>query len=193
MSYFLWVEPNGKIYSCIEFPENTKPYTLPGYSLIPVEQKCDPNTHAYKDGQILVIPKKPGEDYIFDCGSFSWIDPRTLDDLKALKWAEIKSHRDREEFGTFIYNGMTFDGDADAQRRLMVYVSVSKTAIAQGTGFSREFTLADNTEVTLQANDFVAIELAKANQVADVFAKAAMLRQQIEAASSKEALEAISW
>jgi hypothetical protein len=130
---------------------------------------------------------------VYKGGKFVPKGKNILEELKALKWREIKDHRTEAEFGPFLYNNMLFDGDADSQRRLLVYISVSKTALAKGEDLSRDFILADNTVVTLNANDFVGIEEAKAKQVAEAFAKAASLRLRIEQASSVEELQAIIW
>lgn len=139
------------------------------------------------------IPAKPGEYHVFDWFSKQWQDPRTLQDLKDAKWAAIKQARDAAEFSTFTYNGLVFDGDLNAQRRLTAYISVSKSAIAAGQPFSADFTLADNSLVTLSAQDFVGIELAKVQAVAAVFSHGAMLRNQIELATVVAELTSIAW
>lgn len=122
-----------------------------------------------------------------------WVDTRSLVDKRAAKWDGIKQLRDAIEFGVFSYGGMVFDGDVDAQRRLGGYISISKSAIAAGQAFSADFTLADNTMVNLTAQDFVAIELAKVQSVAAAFAIAVDLRNQIEAALTEQAIEAVAW
>ena len=122
-----------------------------------------------------------------------WIDPRPLSDLQAAKWAQIKRDRDEAEFAPFTYNAMEFDGDLNAQRRLGSYISVSKSALAAGDPFSAEFILADNTVVTLSAQDFVGIELAKVQAVAAAFAHATALRLQIEAATTVAEVDAVTW
>lgn len=193
IQYVHEVLPTGEIVSSTKVVEGAPQISKSGGSFIVADTEYIPGKGYYSNGSFHVIPESPDPIMTFNYESLIWEDPRSLEQLKTDKWAEIKTHRDAEEFGPFVYNGMTFDGDADAQRRLMVYISVSKSALSQGIEFSLEFTLANNTEVMLQANDFVAIELAKANQVAAVFAKAALLRQQITEASSKEELEAISW
>ena len=138
-------------------------------------------------------PARPGPHHLFDMGTQAWIDPRTLQDLKDAQWAAIKQSRSAAELGPFSYNAMEFDGDLNAQRRLAGYISVSKSAIAAGQPFFAEFTLADNTQVTLSAQDFVGIELAKVQSVATAFAHAAALRAQIDAALTPETVAAITW
>lgn len=119
--------------------------------------------------------------------------PLPLPDLKAAKWAEIKAARNTAELGPFTYNAQVFDGDLNAQRRLAAYISVSKSALAAGQAFAAEFTLANNTLVTLSAQDFVGIELAKVQAVATAFARATALRGQIEAAETSEQVALIGW
>jgi hypothetical protein len=138
-------------------------------------------------------PFRPSPHHLFDMDTQAWVDPRTLQDLKDAKWLEVKRARNAAELGPFAYNGMAFDGDLNAQRRLAAYISVSKSALAASQDFSAEFTLANNTQVTLSALDFVGIELAKVQAVAAAFALASVLRGQIEAAQTPAELDAIHW
>lgn len=70
---------------------------------------------------------------------------------------------------------------------------MSKSSIAAGQRFEAEFTLANNTNVTLTAQDFVGIELAKVQAVAATFNHASALRAQIDAATTVQEVEAITW
>lgn len=103
-----------------------------------------------------------------------------------------KAARSAKEFGPFVYNGMVFDGDVDAQRRLSGVVSAAKSAIAAGQTFTKEFTLADNSVVQLTAEDFVGIEMAKIWQVDVAFQEYRLKEAAIEAATTLEELEAIT-
>ena len=153
-----------------------------------------PNAPSYWGGEVFILkPPPPSAHHIFDYTTKQWVDPRTLDDHKSAKWKEIKRQRDVAEFATFTYNNMEFDGDLDAQRRLTAYISVSKSSIAAGQPFEAEFTLANNTNVTLTAQDFVGIELAKVQAVAATFNHASALRSQIDAATTVQEVEAITW
>lgn len=152
------------------------PVSLPGY----VE-----GTTYYQ------LPPQPSRAHVFNYTTKQWEDPRTLDDFKAEKWAQAKAARDAQEFSPFTYNGMVFDGDLDAQRRLSALVSASKTAVASGHSFAKDFTLADNTVVQLTAEDFIGIEMAKLWQVDVAFQEYRLKRAAIEAATTLEELEAI--
>lgn len=152
------------------------PVSLPGY----VE-----GTTYYQ------LHPQPSRSHVFNYTTKQWEDPRTLDDFKAEKYAAIKKSRDATEFSSFIYNGMTFDGDVDAQRRLSGVVSAAKSAIAAGHPFTKDFTLADNSVVQLTAEDFVGIEMAKIWQIDAAFQEYRLKRAAIEAATTLEELEAI--
>lgn len=117
----------------------------------------------------------------------------SFDKARSAAWARIKLARDMAEFGTFTYNGMVFDGDVNAQRRLAGYISVAKTKLGAGEPYERMFKLANNSLVTLTAQDFVNIETAKVDQIAGAFAHAEVLRAQINSATTQEQLEAIQW
>lgn len=103
-----------------------------------------------------------------------------------------KAARSAKEFAPFTYNGMTLDGDLDAQRRLSVLVSAAKSAIAAGYSFTKDFTLADNTIVQFTAEDFIGIEMAKLWQVDVAFQEYRLKKAAIEAAATLEELEAIT-
>lgn len=145
------------------------------------------------EGIPVKIPEQPDKFHKFDYSTKTWIDPRSIQDIRNLQWETIKTERDRTEFGTFEYNGMIFDGDVNAQRRLNTYISISKSALLNNQPFSAQFILANNSVVELTSEDFVNIELAKANSVAAAFVKGTQLRQIIEAAHTKEEIKAVVW
>lgn len=147
--------------------------------------------YLYINFALIYIGECPGDAYEVSTDTASWV--YSIQKAKKALWNQIKTKRTEIEFGEFTYNGMIFDGDVDAQRRLGSYISVSKTALLNNQPFSASFTLANNTEVVLTAEDFVAIEIAKVTQMAQAFAHAATLRAQINAAASAEEIEAITW
>lgn len=137
------------------------------------------------------LPPPPAPQLVFNYTTKQWEDPRTLSDFKLEKQEHLKKQRDEAEFGPFTYNGMTFDGDLDAQRRLSVLVSAAKSAIAAGYSFTKDFTLADNTVVQLSAEDFIGIEMAKLWQVDVAFQEYREKKARIDSATTLEELEAI--
>ena len=194
MSDITIFDPNGKItrwVNCLE-----KFYSL---QLKDNEQYIEgyiSNDLYYIDATNLIPvskPNKPTDNHVFDYSIKQWIDPRTLEDFKILKWTEIKEQRSLIEFGTFTYNSMEFDGDINAQRRLAPYISISKSMLAASQSFTAKFILANNTEVDLNAQDFVNIELVKVQQVAEAFSKSANLRTQIDNSITIDDVNSITW
>lgn len=142
------------------------------------------------DGELRSRSPQPSGLHRFHKDTLTWgVD---LDRLRYHLVQEAKKGRDAAEFAPFTYNGMTFDGDLDAQRRLSVLVSAAKSAIAAGYSFTKDFTLADNTVVPLTAEDFVGIEMAKLWQVDVAFQEYRLKKAAIEAATTLEELEAIT-
>jgi len=191
--YWLEVDSQGKVLQSSVLNDSSKPSPSFGGEMIEADTYHPLGSVRYLNNEFLSIPNRPSSFHTFDYEIGEWVDPRQLEDFKSLKWNEIKAARTEVEFGPFTYNGMEFDGDLDAQRRLAAYVSVSKSALASSQTFSADFTLANNSVVNLTAEDFVGIELAKVQAVAAAFAKANALRLDIENATTIEELGGIVW
>ena len=74
----------------------------------------------WNGGEFVNIGEPPSPHHTFDYTTKQWIDPRSLDEIKAQKWAEIKSERDLLEFGGFEFEGGVYDSDQASQGRIMV-------------------------------------------------------------------------
>lgn len=112
---------------------------------------------------------------------------------KAQAWARIKAARDRAEFGTFTWNGYTFDGDPESQRRIQGAAQLAAMAITAGVPWSIAWTLADNSTITMSAADMIAAGTSLAVSVAGAHNTARALRTQIDAAATQAELDAIQW
>lgn len=184
---------DGRIRYTGSVPESMLIHQEEGVILIPEGVKA--NTHYINLNDLTAYPlgDSPSKFHKFDYLTHEWIDSRTLEQFKDLKWEEIKAKRTEVELGPFEYNNMMFDGNLDAQRRLSVLISISKTALAQGSDLTFNFTLFDNTSTELHAMDFVNIELAKAMAVDAAFDKARLKRIEIYSRNTKEEIDAIAW
>lgn len=124
----------------------------------------------------------------------SQIGPVTdLVKAKARRWSEVKQLRSAREFGPLVWDGSTFDADAAAQLRIMGAVQLAAQAAAAGQPFAMDWTLADNTIRTLSAADLRALGEALGQQVAAAHEIARILREEIEAAETVEAVQAVDW
>mgnify|MGYP003599290281 CR=1 FL=1 len=132
--------------------------------------------------QFISIGDPPASYYIFDYGIKQWIDPRSLDDLKAQKWDEIKVQRDRLEFGGFTFEGNICDSDQVSQGRIMG---------ATIAGVDQVWTLADNTTVSLTASQLQQLYATLQAHIASVHERGRIARQLIFDAEAKEQVEAV--
>ncbi len=128
------------------------------------------------------IGESPSQHHTFDYTTKQWIDPRSLDEIKAQKWAEIKSQRDQLEFGGFEFEGNVYDSDQVSQGRIM------GAAVA---GVDQTWTLANNATVELTVLQLQQLYAALQTHIAGVHERGRIARQLIFDAETKEQVEAI--
>ena len=180
------IEDSGKILGSITGPmELVELNTPPNIQYIDVDE--DVNTFdgvywAFEQKVFVDIGFHSNQAYVFDYVTKQWIDPRTLDEIKAQKWNKIKSQRDQLEFGGFEFEGNIYDSDQVSQGRIMG---------AASAGVDQVWTLADNTTVNLTALQLQQLYAALQSHVASVHARGRIARLAIESAGTKEEVEAI--
>lgn len=175
------VNKHGEIIQTIYAPDDVVALNTP--------ENCvalpDPsNLNMYLDkGEWVDIPPQPSNGMVFDYTIKQWIDPRTLDEIKAKKWAEIKVMRDQLEFGGFEFDGGIYDSDQVSQSRIM------GAAVA---GVDQVWTLADNTTAELSASQLQQLYAALQAHIASVHERGRIARQLIHEAETKEQVEEIN-
>ena len=148
-----------------------------------LEVKTLPNLSDYWDGEAFVsIGEPPSTHHIFDYHTKQWIDPRSLDEIKAQKWTEIKTVRDQIEFSGFEFGGNVYDSDQVSQGRIM------GAAVA---GVEQTWTLANNTTVELTAQQLKELYAALQAHIAGVHERGRIARQLIFEAETQDQVEAI--
>lgn len=178
MSYVI-TDPDGRILSTLaDEPamDGDDPHTLhhvPAFAWTP---RPDPAAVPYlRDGVV------------------EWHDPRTLDDLKAARWAVVKTARAAAIDAPLSTPYGTFDcGPAD-RTNITDAIALLQTLAAAGTPTTVTFTTADNGAVVLTTADMVHIGLLLGQRVQAAYATARSLRAQIDAAQAADALAAIHW
>lgn len=110
-------------------------YLDPGMSSLVIDHHIDHQTSRVVNGEVVTIPKKPEEWFVWDNATEGWIDPSPLAVLKKKKSDEITLARERRNLSPITYQNVIFDADEEAQRN----VSAWMTNIAAGqdppTGF----------------------------------------------------------
>ena len=138
-------------------------------------------------------PDKPFPIFVWDNELEQWVDPRTLQDFKTAQWAKVKQARALAESAGFTYDGSVFDSDAQSQARINGAVTLALIAKQANQPYTITWTLKDGTLRTLSADEMIAVGLALGTHVQTGFNKGQQLQQQINAATTKEEIEAITW
>ena len=144
-------------------------------------------TEAYWDfdlHQFISMGEPPSPYHIFDYAFKQWFDPRTLDEIKAQKWQEIKKQRDRIEFGGFEFEGNIYDSDQVSQGRILG---------AASAGVDQVWTLADNSTRLLTASQLQQLYATLQMHIAAAHERGRIARQLIYEATSKEQIEAVNF
>ena len=129
--------------------------------------------------------------YIEDKGEYYEvvaIPEPSLAEIKTNKLAELKSIRDTQEVADIQVNGYLYDYDEKARERINAAIIALDL-----TGGTITWTLADNTDKEVSANDlrYVIAMVAQRSNVLHV--KYRTLKERVENATTKEQVEAISW
>lgn len=139
------------------------------------------------------VPVRPSAHHTFDWSAKEWQDARTLEQIKEHHWVEIKKERDRREFSTFTWDGSVFDCDQHSQQRIQGAAQLATLAQLTNDPFEIDWTLNDNTVRTLSASEMIAVGTAMGVHVSTLHATGRVLRQAIEAATTKADVLAVSW
>ena len=139
------------------------------------------------DGELTLKGDAPHATAQFDFAAKAW--SYDLGRHKEFAWLDIKKARDEHEFGVFEWGGYTFQCDEVSQRRIQGAVQLA----AIDATMTLDWTLADNSVQTFTAAEYVQIGQALANHVSGCHERGRILRQEIDAATTLEDLEAIVW
>jgi hypothetical protein len=158
-----------------------------------VEGDAPSQTHRWNGGFWQARPAQPSLNHTWVGSAGEWQDQRTLAQARASKWAEIKRERSKVEYGQFTWDGHTFDCDAVSQSRLQGAVQIATLAATSGQSFSVDWTLADNSVLTISAADLVNVAGALAGTIIGAHTVARQLRAAIDAATTLSAIDSIHW
>ncbi len=159
----------------------------------PADSAVLPQTHYFNGVEFAEFPPKPLVFYVFDYALKQWIDPRSLDDVKLAQWEMIKRARATAIYTPISTSFGNFDASPSAQKSITDAVLMMQTLAAMGTPTTIDFTLADNTTATLTTAQMVQVGLLLGAQTQAAHAKGRALREQIDAATTSAAVQAINW
>jgi hypothetical protein len=153
------------------------------------EGVANSRTDYVKNGELRKKPERPTPFATWDMQAEVWVDARSLQTIKEAQWLEIKTARELTVNSGFLWDDSKFDSDQVSQARIQGAVSLAN----MNPAFSITWTLFDNTFRTLSASEMVAVGVALGVHVQTQFDKARALRDQIDAATTREAVFAVVW
>jgi hypothetical protein len=125
--------------------------------------------------------------------AMEWIvlgDDQILESAKLSKWEIIKQHRNSAEVSPLLYNENLFDADFLSQQRISGAVQLASLAPSDWT---IDWTLADNSTITLSRADVFGLGIALGQRTNDIYAYSRIVRDLIDGAHSIEQLNEIQW
>jgi hypothetical protein len=151
-----------------------------------------PGLHRVEAGAFVAMPARPSYVHVFDwTGSKEWIDPRTLDDLRAAAWERLKKARaDALASGVDVEGLGRFDSDEAASTKLaavlagLPYLPIDWTVT---------WTRFDNSAVELDKMGFSQVAMAVLAHGDAVHQTGRDLRAQLAAAETPAAVAAVAW
>lgn len=193
MKQYAYFDANGMVLQTSVLGDDDDPALIEiGTGHVLIDGSVMPGPLAYVEGDVLKNPPEaPGPAYVFDWTSKTWT--ATLQDLKDAKWEEIKTDRSNAEFAPFTWDGSSFDANASAIQHISGAVQMALLAQLASQPFSIDWTLAGNTVRTLSGADMIAVGIAAGTHSGAVYDHARVLRDQIKAAATADAVAAVVW
>lgn len=116
---------------------------------------------------------------------------RPIGPAKLAKWEAVKAIRDAKENGNAPTPFGLVQCDDISKIKISGLVTMAFIAKSNAQPFSEGFTLADNTVVTLNADQAIGMGIATGRYISALHERARQLREAIEAAQTIAALHAI--
>lgn len=145
--------------------------------------------HDMTSGTPVDLPERPSKNHIFDYELLEWRDPRSIQQHRDAKWAEIKLARLNAECAGFTWDGSDFDSNPGSQARISSHVLLAMI----NPGFEVFWTLKDNTDRALSSAEMIQVGVALGQHIASAVTTAQARRVTIDSATTVEAIQAIVW
>ena len=152
-----------------------------------VDSYPDMENSYIANGKVVAMPTKPSENCNFNYGTKAW--DYDLTGAKREAWIRVKLSREADECGTFTWSDNTFLCDEHSLRNLML--TMQRALI--DSSLSMAWTLADNTVKTFSSADYLNIGTAMSTHINACHEKAKGLRTKINAATTQDELDAITY
>jgi hypothetical protein len=194
MYYATSIDGNGRVLQAASSQQNNVSITSRHPDAVDLLDTPPPTSKSYWNGtEWLEQSEQPSTFHIYDWVTKQWIDPRSLVDFKDAKWEEMKKARTAAIDAPLTTPYGVFDSSPSARTSITDAVLLLQTLASLGTPTTIDFTLADNSVVTLNTTQMVQVGLMLGQKVQVAHSRARVLRLQGEAATTVAEVEAITW
>ena len=144
---------------------------------------------------VAFAPTAPPSEGVWQYLSNAWQRVYTLPELREVKWEQVKDRRSTEDFAGFVWDSSRFDSDQASQTRIMTSVQAATGEVITPSlvGFSKTWTLSNNTTRVLNATNMVAVGAALDTHLTSNHDVSQIIRAEIDAAVDEAAVDAIKW
>jgi len=166
---------------------------LEGLSCVLIVGTISDSTHYYSGSEFVSMGPRPSPKHTFDYSIKQWIDPRSLSQQQLDQWERIKTSRNEALTAPLTTLYGVFDADTYSQKNITDAIAMLQTLAASGYPQTIEYTLFDNTVVTLSTAQMIEVGLTLGQRTQQIYATSRSLRTAIEAATTIAEVEAITW
>lgn len=151
------------------------------------------HTHYAVGGTFVAFPASPSTNHRWDWATKAWADPRTLAQHQTDKWTQIKAARDAAINAALTTPYGMFDCNEASRTNITDAVLMLQTLAGLGTPTTIDFTLADNSTVTLTTTQMVTVGLLLGQKVQTAHGQGRARRAAIDAATTTAQVDAVVW
>lgn len=200
MNYAIYNPATGEILRSVDCPlEAASIQVRPGEAILEGEvvwgqqYVLDGMLTDYTPEQAATKAARPSYAGEWNNTTFSWSDPRDLSQIKTYCWNMLKRTRDQKLQAPLLTDYGVFDADTRSQKNITDAVQLLQVLEAQQPNQTIEFTLSDNTVVTLTTQQMTNVGLALGQRTQQIYNISRQLRTQLDLAQTAQEVEAITW
>lgn len=105
-------------------------------------------------------------------------------------WKDIKAAREYLRFAPIVVDGHSYDADPESVMNVLGAIELSSVI---GPSFTVDWTLSDNTVVTLTGDQLKAVGVAMADRTSRIHQYSRTLRDRLNKAPNQAAIDAVQW
>lgn len=181
MKHYVYHDAAGRIRFRCSTPVDATPEPEPGLTVLELAEPLAAGEWHVADGQVMA----------------GRLDLRTLEEVRAERWEQIKAARAAAIDAPLPVPGIgAFDCDEASRANIANAALLMQTMAATlqpGEMPTIDFTLADNTVVTITAGQMVEVALHMGAKVQAAHATGRALRDALDAATTRAEIEVVAW